>query len=155
MTGPKDRTLVLERIFNATPELVYRCWTEPKLMKQWFVPKPWTIASCELDVRPGGTCKTVMKNPEGQEFPNVGVYLDVVKNKRFVFTDAFVEAWIPSEKAFMTAEISLEALPGGKTKYVATVRHWSVEDTETHMKMGFHEGWGKCADQLAELLETL
>src|SRR5262245_59454426 len=136
----ETRTLVLERVFNATPDRVYRCWTEPKLMMKWFVPKPWSIASCELDLRPGGICKTVMKDPDGNEYPNVGVYLDVVKDRRLVFTDAFVEAWVPSEKAFMTAEVTMEPLPGGKTKYAAIARHWSVEDTETHVKMGFYEG---------------
>jgi uncharacterized protein YndB with AHSA1/START domain len=66
---------------------------QPALLKQWFTPRPWTVASAEMDVRPGGSSTIVMRSPEGQEFPNRGVYLDVVKNERIVFTDAYTEAW--------------------------------------------------------------
>ena len=55
----------------------------------------------------------------------------------------------------MTAIITFEDLGDGKTRYTARARHWTVEDREAHEKMGFHEGWGQCADQLAELLKTI
>lgn len=73
----ESRELVLTRLIDAPPEKVYRAWIEPALLKQWFTPKPWTVASAELDVRPDGVSAIVMRNPEGQEFPNRGVYLDV------------------------------------------------------------------------------
>ncbi len=84
--------------------------------------------------------------------PCPGVYLEVVPNKRLVLTDAYREAWMPSEKPFMTVIVTFDDLGGGKTRYTARVRHWSVADREAHEKMGFHEGWGRCADQLAELV---
>ena len=124
------------------------------LLKQWFCPKPWSVASAELDVRPGGTSVIVMRSPEGQEFPNSGVYLEVVKNERLVFTDAYTKAWEPSTKPFMTGIITFEN-EGGKTKYTARVLHWSVADRKTHEEMGFHEGWSKATDQLAELVAGL
>lgn len=80
----ESRELVLVRLIDAPPEKVFRAWTYPALLKQWFCPKPWTVASVEVDVRPGGTNVIVMRSPEGQEFPNRGVYLEVVKNERFV-----------------------------------------------------------------------
>ena len=96
-----------------------------------------------------------LRSPEGQEFPNRGVYLEVVKNERLVFTDAYTAAWEPSEKPFMTGILTFEKLGDGKTKYTARVRHWTVADREAHEKMGFHEGWAKATDQLAELVATL
>lgn len=97
----ESRELVLVRLIDAPPEEVFRAWTDPVLLKQWFTPKPWSVASVELDVRPGGTNVIVMRSPEGQEFPNCGVYLEVVKNERLVITDAYTKAWEPSEKPFM------------------------------------------------------
>ncbi|HYD44254.1 MAG TPA: SRPBCC family protein [Phenylobacterium sp.] len=150
-----DRELVLERIIEAPAQTLYRCWTEPELMKQWFVPKPWTLAKVEQDVRPGGKSLVVMRDPEGNEYPNPGVYLEVVPGRKLVFTDAFVEGWVPSDKAFMVAIVTFEDLGDGKTRYVARARHWTDEDVKQHVEMGFHEGWGQCADQLAELAKTL
>jgi uncharacterized protein YndB with AHSA1/START domain len=149
-----DRELVLARLMDAPRTKVYRCWTEPDLLTRWFAPLPYTTPVAELDVRPGGSCVVIMRSPEGQEMPNRGVYLDVVPNERIVFTDAFVCAWEPSEKPFMTATITF-ADDGGKTRYVARVRHWSVADREMHEKMGFHPGWGQCAEQLEALARSL
>lgn len=150
-----NHELVLTRVIDAPREKLYRCWTEPALLKKWFVPKPWTIAKAEVDVRPGGASLIVMRSPEGQEMPNPGVFLEVVPNARIVVTDAYTSAWVPSAKPFMTAIVTFEDLGGGKTRYTARALHWTAEDRETHEKMGFHEGWGICADQLAELAKTL
>jgi uncharacterized protein YndB with AHSA1/START domain len=149
-----DRELVLTRIINAPREKVYRAWTDPELLKQWFAPLPWTTPAAELDVRPGGANLIVMRNPEGNEFPNRGVYLEVVENERLVFTDAYTRAWEPSEKPFMTVIVTFED-EGGKTRYTARARHWTVTDREAHERMGFHEGGGQCADQLAALVAKL
>ena len=105
-------------------------------------------------MRPGGANLVVMRSPEGQEFPNRGIYLDVVKNERIVFTDAYTRAWEPSEKPFMTVVLTFEDV-GGKTRYTARAQHWTVEDRETHEKMGFHEGWGQTTSQLEALANSL
>lgn len=146
--------LVLTRLLDAPREKLYRCWTEAALIKQWFVPKPWTIADAEIDLRTGGGSRIVMRSPEGQEFPNSGVYLEVVPNERIVFTDAYTAGWAPSEKPFFTAIVTFED-EDGKTRYTARARHWKAEDKETHEKMGFHDGWGQCATQLEALAKTL
>jgi uncharacterized protein YndB with AHSA1/START domain len=150
----QTRELSLTRIINAPPEKVYRAWTEPELLKQWFAPRPWTTPYAELNVRPGGGNLIVMKGPGGQEFPNKGIYLEVVTNERLVFTDAYTESWEPSLKPFMTVILTFEKHEG-KTRYTARVRHWTVADRETHEKMGFHAGWGQCADQLVALVAKL
>src|SRR5215212_10423591 len=100
---PSDRELVLTRLIDAPREKLYRAWTDPKLLTQWFAPKPWTTPRAELDVRPGGATLVVMADPEGNEFPYPGVYLEVVPNERLVMTDAYTRAWEPSGKPFMTA----------------------------------------------------
>lgn len=117
-----DRALGFVRVIDAPPEKLYRAWTEAELLKQWFTPKPWSVATAEIDVRPGGASLIVMRSPDGETFPSRGVYLEVVKNRRLVFTDAYVDAWTPSEKPFMTAIISF-APDGGKTRYSARVMH--------------------------------
>ena len=151
---PSDRELVLTRLIDAPREKLYRAWTDPTLLTQWFAPKPWTTPRAELDVRPGGATLVVIADPEGNEFPNPGVYLEVVPNERLVVTDAYTTAWEPSEKPFMTAIITFED-EGDKTRYTARARHWTQADREAHEKMGFHEGWGKCADQLAALVARI
>ncbi len=147
--------LVLERVFDAPPEKVYRAWTDPALLAKWFVPKPWGVAGIDYDLRPGGRANLVMRDPDGKEYPNEGVFLEIVPNRRIVTTDAFTEGWVPAGKPFMVAETTFEALPGGRTKYVARAMHWTAESKAEHETMGFHEGWGAAADQLAELLKTL
>ena len=150
-----NNDLVLTRIMDVSRDKLFRAWTEADLLKQWFAPLPWTTPHAEIDPRPGGASYTVMRSPDGQDFPNRGVFLEVVKNEKIVFTDAFTKAWEPSAKPFFTGIVTFEDLGGGKTRYTATARHWSAEDRETHEKMGFHEGWGQCADQLAALARKL
>ncbi len=152
---PADRELVIERILNAPREKVYRCWTDPQVITQWFTPPPWKTVRAVMDVRPGGATCITMQSPDGQEVPNPGVFLEVVPNERLVFTDAFVSAWEPSAKPFMTGVLTFEDAGPGKTKYTARVRHWSVADREAHEKMGFREGWGIATTQLEAAAQKL
>jgi uncharacterized protein YndB with AHSA1/START domain len=149
-----DRELVLTRLINAPREKVYRAWTEPELLKQWFAPKPYTTPIVEMDVRPGGSAYFVMRGPDGKDLPNRGVYLEVVPNQKLVSTDAYVKAWEPSDKPFMTLIRTFED-EAGKTRYTARVRHWTVADREAHEKMGFHGGWSLCTDQLEALVAKI
>ncbi len=146
--------LVLDRLLDAPREKLYRCWTDPELMKPWFCPQPWSVSHVEIDVRPGGSNLIVMNGPNGEVVPNRGVYLEVVPNEKLVFTDAFTSAWAPSEKPFMVAELTF-ADEGGKTRYRAVARHWSEEDMKTHQAMGFEEGWGIVATQLEAFAKTI
>jgi uncharacterized protein YndB with AHSA1/START domain len=149
-----DRELMLTRLIDAPREKLYRAWTDPTLLKQWFAPLPYITPVAELDVRPGGSAFIVMRGPDGKDLPNHGVYLEVVPNQRLVSTDAYTKAWEPSEKPFMTLILTFED-EGGKTRYTARVRHWTAADREAHEKMGFHQGWGICADQLTALVTKI
>jgi uncharacterized protein YndB with AHSA1/START domain len=146
--------LILTRTIDASPEKLFRAWTEPELMKQWFAPLPYTTPHAETDVRPGGSNLVVMRGPDGVDMPNRGVYLEVVPNRRLVVTDAYTKAWEPSEKPFMTLILTFD--PEGRgTRYTARVLHWSEADRKEHEAMGFHEGWGAATDQLAALVARL
>ena len=153
-TTTEGRDLVLNRVIDAPPHIVFAAWTNPSLLKQWFAPLPWTTPAAETDVRVGGSSLIVMRGPDGRDIPCRGLYLEVVPNERLVFTDAFTNAWEPSEKPFMTVILTFENQVG-KTNYTARVRHWTVADREAHEKMGFHQGWPICTRQLAELVAKL
>ncbi len=153
------RDLVLERIVDVPRELVWKAWTTPEHIKQWFTPAPWTTVDCEIDLRPGGIFRTVMRSPEGQEFPNLGCYLEVIENERLTFTDALDPGFRPTHRppscgdSHMTAVITLE--PHGKgTKYTALAIHADEAGRKGHEAMGFHEGWGKALDQLLALVKS-
>ena len=147
-----SKELSLTRLIKAPREKVYAAWTQPELMKQWFAPLPFTTPIVELDLRVGGASKIVMQDVDGNQYPNHGVYLELVPNEKIVCTDAYTSAWVPSEKPFMTMILTFED-EGGDTRYTACLVHWSEADREAHEQMGFYEGWGKCADQLAALVE--
>jgi len=151
-TFTEGRDLLFIRTIHAPREKVFKAWTDPALLKKWFAPQPWTTPVVETDVRVGGSTLIVMRGPDGSEFPSRGIYLEVVENERLVFTDAYTKAWEPSEKPFMTVELTFED-QAGQTKYSARVRHWSMADREKHEQMGFHQGWTMCAEQLAAIVE--
>lgn len=147
--------LKLERTVDVRPELVWAAWTKPEYLKKWFCPAPWSVSDCELDVRPGGIFRTVMRSPEGQEYPNVGCYLEVVPFERLVFTDALLPGYRPAAKSFMTGIVTFEPHGTGGTKYTAMALHHNEAARVEHEKMGFYDGWGKAWDQLVALVKTL
>jgi uncharacterized protein YndB with AHSA1/START domain len=146
-----DRDLVLSRIIEAPREKVYAAYTDPAKVAQWWAPRPWTSSVLQMDLRPGGVSQIVMEGPNGERFDQPGVFLEVIPNEKVVWTDAYSKAWEPREKSFMTAVITFEDAGAGKTKYTARVFHPTIADREKHEKMGFHPGWGICADQLEEV----
>ena len=92
MTASTQHELVLVRAFDARREKIYKAWTDPDPLKQWFVPRPCSVAEATLDVRPGGSNVIVMQDPEGNQYPNRGGYLEIVENEKIVFTDAYTSA---------------------------------------------------------------
>ena len=139
--------LVIEREIDVPVELVWKAWTTPEHLREWFVPKPWTVTECEMDVRPGGAFRSVMRSPDGNEFTNLGCYLEVVPNERLVFTDTLLPGYRPSPKPFFTAVLELARLGSG-TRYTAIAIHGNAETRKTHEDMGFHTGWNTVIDQM-------
>jgi uncharacterized protein YndB with AHSA1/START domain len=146
--------LVLERVVDVPRDLVWAAWTKPEHLRKWFTPAPWTVSDCEIDLRPGGIFRTVMRSPEGKEFPNIGCYLEVVPNERLVWTDALLPGYRPAENPFLTAIITLE-VQGKGTRYTAMAIHRDAAARQKHEEMGFHQGWGKALDQLVAHVKAM
>lgn len=144
--------LELERVIDVPPRLVWEAWTRPEHIKEWFAPAPWTVSDCEIDLRPGGTFRTVMRSPEGEEFPGTGCYLEIETERRLVFTDALLPGYRPAESPFFTAVVTMEP-HGDGTRYVARALHRDPEGRKKHEEMGFHDGWSQCLDQLVALVK--
>jgi uncharacterized protein YndB with AHSA1/START domain len=151
--------LMFTRDVDLPPELIWQAWTDPKILPQWFCPKPWKVVACEIDLRAGGRFQSVMQSPEGQQFPNEGCYLEVVPNKKLVWTDAMRAGFRPvaapaSSAGFLfTGIILLEPIDQG-TRYTAIVKHSNPADCQKHEQMGFSKGWGMALDQLIELMKA-
>jgi uncharacterized protein YndB with AHSA1/START domain len=129
--------LVLERVVEAPRELLWAAWTKPEHVKEWFTPKPWIITPDGTEVNDRHCC-----------------YLDIVPNERLVWTDALLPGYRPSGDPFITAVIALQ--PEGKsTRYTATAIHRDEATRKNHEEMGFFDGWGTVADQLAGYVKTI
>lgn len=150
-----ETDLELVRHLKAPPAKVWRCWTEPALIEQWFAPKPVVTRDVSIDLRPGGSFKSTMDIPDHGSMAGHGCILDVVPQRRLVWTDLLEGGYRPAAGSFgFTAFILLEP-EGTGTLYRALALHPSAEKSKAHVEMGFHDGWGTAADQLDALAVTL
>lgn len=154
--------LSFTRVVDVPRALVWRAWTEPELVKPWFCPLPWKTIDGEIDLRPGGIFRTTMQSPEGQEFPNIGCYLEVVSNEKLVWTNALVPGWRPAAPSVTCGDESVNFMftamveladEGQGTRYTATVIHADEAGCKTHADMGFEGGWGTALDQLVAMIK--
>lgn len=147
--------LQISRLMAVPRAKVWRAWSDPALLAQWWCPKPWMTEVRGFDLRPGGVFDTLMRGPDGGESSNPGLFLEVVPQARLVFTSVLTEGWRPAVAWMpMTAIIEM-ADEGGGTRYVATVKHLDPETCRKHAEMGFFDGWGTAMTQLEELAATL
>ena len=150
--------LMLDREVDVPIERIWRAWTDPAHLMPWFCPTPWRTVACEIDLRPGGRFHTVMRSPEGEEFPSDGCYLEIVPNERLVWTSALGPGFRPLPPPApspghecaefpLTAILSLTPTARG-TRYVAVALHADTVGRKRHEDMGFHDGWSAVLDQL-------
>jgi uncharacterized protein YndB with AHSA1/START domain len=159
MTDGTDRNdghldLSLKRTIDAPRALIWQAWTDPQHVKKWWAPAPWTTTECQIDLRPGGIFRTVMRSPEGQDFPYNQCFLELIENEKIVVTNALEPGYRPALDPFFTAILTLEER-AGKTNYSVLVLHRDEAGRKKHEDMGFHYGWNKCLDQLVELVSQL
>jgi uncharacterized protein YndB with AHSA1/START domain len=155
---PAGRELVIERIFDAPRELVWRAWTQPEFVMRWWGPKGYTTPSCKIDLRVGGTFFYCMRSPEGQDFWATGVYREIVEPERIVCTDSFADEEgnvVPASHYGMPGDIPLEMLITvtfeeyeGKTRM--TLRHVGLPEA---IEGDAGTGWNESFDKLAEEME--
>lgn len=148
--------LTLQRVIRASPDAIWRAWTDPSELERWWVPAPTQARAEQLDVRPGGGFVTTMRDDDGEFLPHTdGIFLVVEPAQRLVFTNAVTSSWRPADPSPvpMTAEIILGGHPEG-TDYRVIVRHADPASRDRHEELGFFEGWGSVTAALAELVES-
>ena len=159
MTLNPDLDLVLERVVDVPPELLFKAWTTPKHLMPWFCPKPYATVACEIDLRPGGQFFAQMVDPDGNKLPTEpGCYLEVVPNRKLVWTSALGPGYRPHDAAaapwFFTAVLTFEPHGDGGCKYTARAMHSTKAHAQSHEQMGFSQGWGIVLDQLVAYVKS-
>jgi uncharacterized protein YndB with AHSA1/START domain len=140
--------LAISRLLRSPRAALWRAWTDPAELKEWWCPKPWTTEVRAFDLRPGGDFHTFMRGPDGGTSDNPGCFVEIVREERIVFTSMLVGGFRPATPWMpLTAVITMADEDGG-TRYTATVMHPDAETKKRHEDMGFHEGWNMCIDQL-------
>ncbi len=155
VTLDPETDLELVRQMRAGAPAIWRCLTEPQLIEQWFAPKPVVTRDVAIDLWPGGSFRSVMDVPDHGEMAGHGCVLAVEPERLLVWTDLLQGGYRPARDSFgFTAIIRLEAVAGG-TLYRAQALHRDADQRRAHEEMGFHDGWGKAAEQLEALALTL
>lgn len=154
----KETVLVITRDFDASPELVWKAWTDPEHIKLWWGPKNFTAPFSRIDLSVGGTYLLCMRSPEGQEYWTTGVYREIIPLKRIVYTDSFSDEngnVVSSSYYGLGEDFPLELLVtvsfedmGGKTRM--TLRHEGLPAGEIKDMTG--TSWNESFDKLEESL---
>jgi uncharacterized protein YndB with AHSA1/START domain len=150
-----DLDLTLQRVIRAPREVVWRAWTDPDRFARWFIPAPTMCRVERLEVHPGGALVTSMSDDATSYEPHLDAcFLVVEDGERLVFTNAIDSQWRPAgpEPFLMTAEITFADHPDG-TDYRIVVRHGDPAARARHETLGFADGWGTVAEQLAVVAE--
>ena len=154
MTQPAHE-LAIDRTFDAPRDAVWRAVVDH--LPEWWCPRPWTSEIVAIDWRSGGRFAVTMHGPNGEEHPGDGMLLEVVPGERFVFTNMVGQNWNPqdAQPVGIVGMFEFADTDDGRTKFRSSARHWSEADRKAHADMGFEQGWGVCADQLAEVARKL
>jgi uncharacterized protein YndB with AHSA1/START domain len=150
VTTPSDREIVMTRVFDAPRELVFEAHSSCEHMRQWWGPRGYEVASCEVDFRPGGTWRIVHRGPDGQEYGFHGEYREIVRPERITWTFEFEG---------MPGHVSVETMTleehDGKTTFTATSVYDTVEDRNGMLESGMESGAVETMERLDEYLEVL
>ncbi len=141
-----NRTLTLERTFDAPLALVWEAWTKPKHITHWWGPKGMPVKIAQHDFRVGGHWKYIMPFPDGSEFIGEGTYSEIVEFKKTVTSADFKPMTEGVEMTMLFEEL------GDKTKFTFKVLHKTEEYKLQQEKMGFYNGWGTVFEGLNSYL---
>jgi len=153
VSTPTDRTIVVEREFDAPRELVFDAFTKPELVRQWLLgPEGWTMPVCEIDLREGGAYRYVWrKESTGTEMGMGGVFREIVRPEKLVATEKFDDAWYPGE----ALDTTVFEERGRAAKMTLTVLYESKEARDTATRSGMEHGMAAGYNRLEQLLETI
>jgi len=143
--------LVITRLFDAPRELVFKAWTEPERVAQWWGPHGFTSPVCELDVRPGGAMLITMRSPDGDVYPMQGIFHEIVAPERLVFTTRTLEDKAGNFRLEVLHTVTLADL-GGKTRLTLQARVVKSTPEAAGLLTGMEEGWIQGLERLAESL---
>jgi uncharacterized protein YndB with AHSA1/START domain len=156
MVMSKDpNALEISRFLAAPRARLWRAWSDPKLLAQWWCPKPWTTEVRAFDFRPGGDFYTFLRGPDGGESDNPGCFLEIVPQEKIAWTTMLTGGWRPGTPWLGITGIFTMADEGAGTRYVARCLHKDDADRVRHEEMGFYDGWGACITQLEQFAQTL
>lgn len=149
ITTPSDREVVMTRIFDAPPEMIFDALTTPELLYQWYGPAGWKLAVCDIDLKVGGAWRFVVRRPDGKEFGQLGVYREINRPNKLVNTERW-EDWDPGETLVTTELIEHQ----GKTTLISTILFPSQEVRDIVVKGGLSHGAEESYNKLAEILAS-
>lgn len=158
----EDHVLVLERVFDAPRELVFKAFSEAEHLKRWFGPKGWPLTVSNIDFRPGGVWHFCMKCTDesqeyyGQESWGKAVYHEIVEPERIVYVDSFSDAEGNIVEGMPETLVTMTFVEHeGKTKLISHAQYASADALKTVMDMGMLEGIASTWDNLEEFLEEI
>ena len=153
ITTPSDLEIAMTRVFDAPRHLVFEAMTRPEHVQRWLgCDELFTLAVCEIDLRVGGHYRYVMRSPAGVDSTLQGVYREVVRPERVVFSERFSMPGFTSDEYQVTSSFTES---GGRTTLITTILHKTKENRDGHLNSGIEKGAGPAYDRLAELVATM
>ena len=150
---PGKQEILITREFDAPRELVFKAFTDPQLVTQWWGPRYLSTEVDKMDVRPGGQWRFINRDAQGNEYAFHGVYHEVLAPQRVI--DTFEFEGLPETGHVTLETVRLEELPGGRTRLITQSVFQSVADRDGMLQSGMQEGANDTYDRLAELLTKL
>ncbi|MDF2960386.1 MAG: ATPase [Paenibacillus sp.] len=155
--------LILERVFDAPRELVFKAFSEAEHLKHWWGPRGWTLTVCNVDFRPGGVWHYCMKCIDenqgdfyGYESWGKAIYREIVKSEKIVYVSYFSDADGNEAEGMPSSQVTMTLVEHeGKTKLVSRAQYASAEALKTVMEMGMEQGITETWDRLAEHLQSI
>jgi uncharacterized protein YndB with AHSA1/START domain len=151
----EHNALEISRFLAVPRARVWQAWSDPKLLAEWWCPKPWMTEVKAFDFRPGGAFHTFMSGPDGGESDNPGCFLEIVPHEKIIWTSMLSAGWRPAEPWLGITAIFTMADEGDGTRYTARCLHKDLSDSKKHEEMGFYDGWGTCITQLEAFVQCL
>jgi uncharacterized protein YndB with AHSA1/START domain len=154
-TNLEDRTLVVERVFDAPREIVWKAWTEPERIARWWGPRGWQTSNAAFDFRPGGVWHYCMRGPDGLESWGKALYREIVPPERIVYVDVFSDKDGNVAPGMPEMLVTIEfADLGGKTRISARTEFATREQMQSILDMGVVQGLTETWDRLEEYLSS-